>query len=175
MDARGVYAIVNTKNGLRYIGSTISFEQRWAQHKIHLRMGYHENEALQRDWNVDPDSFQFEIVEVLPEGSTRNQLQARERYYINRCGAESGRIYNINNASKYTMRNLGRQDKDGVNILSVKQIAERANVTERAAHSWLVNGKIPAREEKHGTKVWRFATVEDVDVFLATLGGLPQV
>jgi len=48
-------------------------------------------------------------------------------------------------------------------------------LAERAAHSWLVNGKIPAREEKHGTKVWRFATVEDVDVFLATLGGLPQV
>lgn len=62
--------------------------------------------------------------------------------------------------------------------LSVQQIRERAlasgiQVTERAVHEWLATGKIPAREEPHGSRVWRFATVEVVDAYLRSIGGNP--
>lgn len=48
----GVYAIVCTKTGRVYIGSTSrSFSGRWSQHKRELRRGKHSNRFLQASWN----------------------------------------------------------------------------------------------------------------------------
>lgn len=46
----GVYVIVNTVNGKRYIGSAVSFRDRWNLHRSRLRRGAHENKHLQASW-----------------------------------------------------------------------------------------------------------------------------
>lgn len=39
----GVYAIVNTLNGKKYVGSTKCFKERFAEHRSQLRKGNHKN------------------------------------------------------------------------------------------------------------------------------------
>ena len=43
----GVYAIVNTLNGKKYVGSTKCFKERFAEHRSQLRKGNHKNVHLQ--------------------------------------------------------------------------------------------------------------------------------
>jgi predicted GIY-YIG superfamily endonuclease len=38
----GVYAIVNTLNGKKYVGSTKCFKERFAEHRSQLRKGNHK-------------------------------------------------------------------------------------------------------------------------------------
>ena len=47
----GVYEILNTKNGKRYIGSASSFTSRWSRHRCDLKRGTHHSRFLQRAWN----------------------------------------------------------------------------------------------------------------------------
>lgn len=47
----GVYEIVNTVNGKRYIGSANNFELRWRMHRSQLQRKVHHAIALQRAWN----------------------------------------------------------------------------------------------------------------------------
>lgn len=59
----GIYAIVNTKNNKRYIGSSRNIELRWNQHHCDLRKNRHHSIALQRAWNkYGEGSFQFKIL-----------------------------------------------------------------------------------------------------------------
>lgn len=56
----GIYEIVNTANGKRYIGSAISFKDRWKRHRSRLRAGDHHSIKLQRAWNKYGEaSFKF--------------------------------------------------------------------------------------------------------------------
>ncbi len=66
VDCSGVYEILNTTNGKRYIGSAaISFKQRWKDHRIKLRNKKHHNKILQRAWDRDGESaFLFAIIVV---------------------------------------------------------------------------------------------------------------
>lgn len=48
--ASGVYAIVNTVNGKRYVGSAIDLHRRWREHQRRLVNGTHHNMALARAW-----------------------------------------------------------------------------------------------------------------------------
>lgn len=47
----GIYEIVNTVNGKRYVGSACSFHERWKLHRIHLRRGTHHSPHLQASWD----------------------------------------------------------------------------------------------------------------------------
>ncbi len=47
----GIYEILNTVNGKRYIGSSVSFKPRWKSHRVQLRGNRHHNQYLQRAWN----------------------------------------------------------------------------------------------------------------------------
>ena len=48
----GVYEIVNTANGKRYVGSAKSFAARWRSHRKDLDAGKHCNAHLQRAWRA---------------------------------------------------------------------------------------------------------------------------
>jgi len=63
----GVYAIINTETNTVYIGSTAEgFTERWAQHQIDLRGGYHCNQHLQAAWNkYGENHFSFMILDTL--------------------------------------------------------------------------------------------------------------
>jgi len=59
----GVYEIVNTINGKRYVGSAVNFARRWRAHLRCLRAGNHHSEKLQRAWNkYGADAFEFRII-----------------------------------------------------------------------------------------------------------------
>ena len=56
----GVYKIVNTSNGKKYIGSSIDLEKRWREHKWDLRGHRHKNSHLQNAWNLyGEENFEF--------------------------------------------------------------------------------------------------------------------
>ena len=61
----GIYEIINTVNGKRYIGSTSSFTLRWKQHRRDLRRGAHANPRLQNAWNKSGEvAFEFHPLVV---------------------------------------------------------------------------------------------------------------
>lgn len=62
-----IYAITNTRNGNRYIGSTIHPEKRWGTHRRLLRSGKHHSFVLQAAWDKHTEEvFSFSILAVCP-------------------------------------------------------------------------------------------------------------
>lgn len=61
-----IYAIVNTLNGKRYIGSAVNPSKRYQVHLCLLQRGSHYNAHLQNSWSkYGKDSFCFHIVEAV--------------------------------------------------------------------------------------------------------------
>jgi len=60
----GVYCILNTINGKRYIGSAARcFKGRLADHKLRLKSKTHANRYLQNAWNkYGEKAFQFMVI-----------------------------------------------------------------------------------------------------------------
>jgi hypothetical protein len=49
-NSSGIYAIVNTLSGKKYIGSSTNIHRRLMHHRWQLTNGVHSNEDLQKDW-----------------------------------------------------------------------------------------------------------------------------
>ena len=63
-----IYAITNTTNGKRYIGSTKNFQGRMSHHRWHLRHNKHGNCHLQNSWNKHGEAaFTFRPIAWLDE------------------------------------------------------------------------------------------------------------
>lgn len=63
----GVYCILNTISGKRYVGSTVNCKQRKTEHWAHLRRGDHYNRYLQAAWTKHGEAaFAFIIIEEVP-------------------------------------------------------------------------------------------------------------
>ncbi len=74
-----VYAIKNTLNGHRYVGSSNCHERRFADHRKMLMAGRHHCAHLQRAWNLyGEDAFVFEAMEIVAVPSI---LRAREQFW----------------------------------------------------------------------------------------------
>jgi group I intron endonuclease len=59
----GIYAIVNSVTGARYIGQAINIQNRWNEHRRCLREDTHSNEHLQSAWNkYGEQAFRFEVL-----------------------------------------------------------------------------------------------------------------
>jgi excisionase family DNA binding protein len=58
--------------------------------------------------------------------------------------------------------------------LTVPQIAQQLNVSERAVHNWIDAGKLVAEEEYHGRQRRRFVRLEAYQTFVATLPNPPD-
>jgi group I intron endonuclease len=78
----GIYKITNLVNGKFYIGSSKNIEERWENHKQHLRGNYHMNPKLQHSWNFHgEDKFDFQIIEDVEP--IEKLLLEREQHYFN--------------------------------------------------------------------------------------------
>lgn len=74
-----VYKITNIVNNKFYIGSTVDFSIRQAQHLNHLRKGDHQDK-LQNAYNkYGEDKFIFDILETIQD---KTQLLTREQFYL---------------------------------------------------------------------------------------------
>lgn len=60
----GIYEILNTVSGDRYIGQASNFTKRWSRHRRMLQTGVHDNQHLQNAWNKYGEcAFSFRVVE----------------------------------------------------------------------------------------------------------------
>lgn len=83
MSKGGVYLILNHVKGKGYIGSSVSLNKRWVNHKYHLKKGDHRNILLQRAWNkYGPNAFSFHVLEEVPN---RENLATREQGWLDIC------------------------------------------------------------------------------------------
>lgn len=68
----GVYEIVNTETGMKYIGSSVNLRSRRSRHMSSLRNGNHYNDYLQNSYSAHGEGkFQFNVIEVAPESEIR--------------------------------------------------------------------------------------------------------
>ncbi|MCX6750441.1 MAG: NUMOD3 domain-containing DNA-binding protein [Candidatus Pacearchaeota archaeon] len=85
----GIYEILNTENGKKYIGSAVNIRKRWNYHLSMLRREIHPNKHLQRAFDkYGEGAFQFIVLEriLFSEG-----LIPLEQKYLNKLKPE----YNI--------------------------------------------------------------------------------
>lgn len=62
----GVFQIRNMLNSKVFIGSSLDLKAIWHAQKLQLDMGMHQNNDLQKDWNLyGPENFIYEILEEI--------------------------------------------------------------------------------------------------------------
>src|SRR5699024_3598362 len=91
-----VYMRINKSDGKKYIGSTVDYKKRVRSHLNGLRGGYHENEKLQKDFDVyGEESFEFEIVHHVTDGNSdkRFRLEAELIKFYNSYESGYNRSY----------------------------------------------------------------------------------
>lgn len=65
----GIYEIVNTVNGKRYVGSAINLARRFCEHRRTLKAGNHSNAKLQAAWGkYGAESFAFSVLRLCLPG-----------------------------------------------------------------------------------------------------------
>lgn len=62
MHGSGVYMILDTVSGRRYIGSAVRLWNRRRQHFQSLARGDHHSRFMQKTWNKRPEALEFSIV-----------------------------------------------------------------------------------------------------------------
>ena len=90
----GVYCLLNTVNGKRYVGSaSVSLKVRIKSHRNCLRSGRHGNCYLQRAWNkYGEEAFEFSVLEYCAAES----CISREQYWMDEYRSADQRYgYNI--------------------------------------------------------------------------------
>lgn len=96
----GIYQILNTKNGKRYIGCAINWMKRKREHLFLLRHNSHTNSHLQNAYNnYGENFFKFEIIEHVEHSKN---LIKREQFWIDKYDFD--KLYNIR---KIAYSNLG--------------------------------------------------------------------
>lgn len=77
--ASGIYAITNTINGHKYIGSAVDVKARWRCHRSDLNNDKHHSMYLQRAWNkYGADGFVFSVLEYCDSEC----LIEKEQFYL---------------------------------------------------------------------------------------------
>lgn len=145
MPKSGVYQILCTVTGHRYIGSAEDIESRWGSHKRELRRGKHKNKALQYAWGLFGEAaFVFTILEETSD------LVAREDHFLETIKPE------FNVLSKGGERSPGRQEKTVkcIRLDSVidNQLREFCSVTKKSMSS-VVEHALSEYFETHGYTV----------------------
>lgn len=90
----GVYQIVNTTNGKRYVGSAVRIEKRWEEHRRDLRKEKHHSVSLQRAWRkYGAPAFEFSVLEFCDKASLilveQRHIDERAEYNICRVAGSS--------------------------------------------------------------------------------------
>lgn len=103
--ASGIYCLVNTTNGKRYVGSSKNIAYRTSRHLGHLKAGAHCNGHMQSAWNLG-QRFAVQILEVCDEVV----LVEREQFFIDKYGTcDKRRGYNLTIAGRTIPSEEGRK------------------------------------------------------------------
>lgn len=103
LNVSGIYQIKNLINGKIYIGSAVSFSDRWKVHRFDLRNNKHHNKYLQRAWDkYNEENFEFTVLELVAD---KNNLLMREQFWMDETQCYDPKIgYNL---SKHAGSRLG--------------------------------------------------------------------
>jgi group I intron endonuclease len=106
----GIYQILNTGNGKRYVGSTGDvFLSRWKNHRCALRKGRHDNPKLQSAFNkYGENAFEFSILE---EVTIRDEVLVVEQRYLDTY-VRWGFDYNLNSIAAKPPSTTGRKHSE---------------------------------------------------------------
>jgi group I intron endonuclease len=76
----GIYCILNTANGHRYVGQSVDLSRRKSYHFTALAKGIHKNRHLQAAWNrYGASCFLWSVLQVVCGAAS---LDAAERHWI---------------------------------------------------------------------------------------------
>ena len=93
----GIYRIVNTKNGMCYVGQSTDLLKRKQTHFSSLGKNEHKNKYLQNAFNLyGEENFEFEIVELC----SRNELDDKEEAYVDKFHSLVPHGYNLTAGGK---------------------------------------------------------------------------
>lgn len=116
------YALRNTASGALYIGASQSLSNRERQHFADLRAGRHPCVQLQADWDEDPLSWDFIILE--------QSNQSTEEDWIRSYSARGYTLYNTAYSGSTGRPATGRTT---ANVTVRLSLADHAEVLRRAA------------------------------------------
>lgn len=142
-----VYAITNTVNGRRYIGSTTNYKQRWSEHRHLLRRATHHSFVLQRAWDKYGEAaFKFEVLVVCPKElrvEYENRLMATQAYNVLRTAREAivrrGRRHSEATKAKMSAAHVGK-------VFSAEWRANMADAARRRVYDAEFSRKASARQ-----------------------------
>ena len=117
MSKSGIYQILNTVDGHRYIGSAVSLAKRWINHRASLRRGDHRNVHLQRAWNKYGEAaFELRVIGMCPPADLIRMEQhllddMRPEYNISpTAGSSLGIVSSPETRAKLSLVNKGRKN-----------------------------------------------------------------
>lgn len=88
----GLYEIINSFTGIRYVGSSSNILHRFHTHRSALKLGKHENAYLQNAWNkYGEEAFVFEIICETTEDNKR----VSEQRLLDGAMVSGEKLYNI--------------------------------------------------------------------------------
>lgn len=137
----GIYEIVNTVSGKRYVGSAVNFENRWRLHQHRLSIGLHHNSPLQCAWDkYGQEMFTFRLLLIC----AREHLVFYEQRAIDilcpeynicrKAGSTFGFKFTEKSRAKIAAKAMGRKRS----LESIERGAEKVRGTthsaERVAH-----------------------------------------
>lgn len=95
----GIYMIKNLTNNKVYIGSSLILSKRQYKHFWMLKKGIHDNEHLQKSYNLNGyENFKFEIVELC----SSDLLVEKENFYIKKYSSDNSEFgYNLSMVNEF--------------------------------------------------------------------------
>lgn len=140
LERSGIYQIVNTVNGKRYVGSAKVFRLRWSAHRTGLNKNRHHSRHLQASWNKHgADAFVFEIIELCEA----DRLLAREQFWIDSAKPE----FNVCPIAGNTLgRRFTEESKEKIRAKAVGRKLPPRSTEYRAMISARFKGHMPSEE-----------------------------
>ena len=142
--ASGVYQIKNVASGKMYIGSSVSVQQRFRQHKSALRRGKHQNSHLQSAWNLYGEQvFIFEQLiicsptdmrfyeQLMLDGFMPEYNQSKSAY----AGVPAGSVCSEAHKAKVGVASKSHWQKPEYRIKVVQAIQDAMTTSEKEKRS----------------------------------------
>lgn len=145
----GIYTIVNKRSKKLYVGRSRNVHRRLKEHKRNLERNTHCNGYLQSAYNLEPDNFEFEVLELCDEEYLvsfeqywLNMTQADDRKYgycLDHC-AYNGTIGKLSSETKDKLRlaHLGKKlTKEVIEKIRLKNLGQSRPIqAEKMRENW---------------------------------------
>jgi group I intron endonuclease len=116
---QGIYCIMNTTNGKRYVGSSKNIKRRLDKYHISLlNKRTHWNHHLQSAWDVNgAESFDFSVLE---EVANESDLMTREQYWMDFYNSYN-REYGYNLAPRADRTIISEETREKMRVNGIKR------------------------------------------------------